>query len=478
MEIEYYEMSENGKIFLKEMQKDRTSMEASVIRALRQYENKYNREFFKFKQEEMEDCLKKIYSKTSEETIRIYSDTHIRYLKWLEKKYNYKMSFSYKKLIDSIAEEIKENIEVKFLDRNDFFNSLKEYKDTRGSLILGLLFEGVGVDTYNTETMNLKIYDIKDNKLSLVGGRHVIVPNDIIEIIDKSLFMKEKRFKENDYLIQGQKNLNRDKSQILRDYIRKFQKYNNDYTPRNIKQTGKCFYLNLLEKKNGELKTEDYFRIIYKYDSGESNRSIYKLKDLYKRYKNDITINKDYNIKDFKKVLEDIDSININQESIGNISSNKSKSDGSESYDKYLLEEISTIIEEGEKIQSPKYRNEYIKGRVGQGKFREKLIFKHGYKCAICSINNKQLLIASHIKEFCECKNNEHIDEYNGLLLCANHDKLFDKHFISFDEQGKILVSKDICLEDYSKLNIDENIIIDKKNFKEEYMMIHRNKLR
>ena len=95
----------------------------------------------------------------------------------------------------------------------------------------------------------------------------------------------------------------------------------------------------------------------------------------------------------------------------------------------------------------------------------------------ICGISNEELLIASHIKEFCHCEPGEHIDSKNGLLLCANHDKLFDKHLISFNKEGDILISNKIKLDDYTKLQINKQIKIDKEYFDEKYMMIHRSKL-
>ncbi|MBW9169758.1 HNH endonuclease [Clostridium estertheticum] len=121
-----------------------------------------------------------------------------------------------------------------------------------------------------------------------------------------------------------------------------------------------------------------------------------------------------------------------------------------------------------------KYRNEYIKVRIGQSKFREALIKKHGCKCAICKMNIKELLIASHIKEYSKCEKNEHIDVQNGLLLCPNHDKLFDRHLISFLNNGKIIISEKINLYNYKILKLDDKFLLDTKLFKEEFMKFHR----
>ena len=64
----------------------------------------------------------------------------------------------------------------------------------------------------------------------------------------------------------------------------------------------------------------------------------------------------------------------------------------------------------------------------------------------------------------------------NTLLLCETHDKLFDRHYISFDINGKIMISENIRKEDYKKLNINENIGIKLNEKKEKYMKEHRKK--
>lgn len=131
------------------------------------------------------------------------------------------------------------------------------------------------------------------------------------------------------------------------------------------------------------------------------------------------------------------------------------------------------IIKESDEISS-KYRDEYIKIRIGQSKFREALIEKHGCKCAICGLNIKELLIASHIKEYSKCEKNEHLDLKNGLLLCANHDKLFDKHLISFLSNGQIIICPNVERYNCIKLNMNERIPIYKDSFKEEFMKLNR----
>ncbi|WP_252214665.1 HNH endonuclease [Clostridium sp. VAP41] len=145
-------------------------------------------------------------------------------------------------------------------------------------------------------------------------------------------------------------------------------------------------------------------------------------------------------------------------------------------YMKDIYEELKSIEFDSSNIEE-KYREGFIKTRIGQGKFREALIKKYGCECSVCGLNIKELLIASHIKEYSNCIDNEHIDLHNGLLLCANHDKLFDKHLISFDNKGKIVISSSIDSDNYDKLNINKSTAIDARLFKEEYMNYHRGKL-
>ena len=45
-------------------------------------------------------------------------------------------------------------------------------------------------------------------------------------------------------------------------------------------------------------------------------------------------------------------------------------------------------------------------------------------------------------REWCKCKtHSESISKYNGFLLTPNLDRLFDGGYISFDDDGKLLIS-------------------------------------
>lgn len=58
-------------------------------------------------------------------------------------------------------------------------------------------------------------------------------------------------------------------------------------------------------------------------------------------------------------------------------------------------------------------------------------------------IQDRRFLIASHIKPWKDCSNQERLDGNNGLLLSPHIDKLFDSGWISFSDEGKVLISDD-----------------------------------
>jgi hypothetical protein len=150
------------------------------------------------------------------------------------------------------------------------------------------------------------------------------------------------------------------------------------------------------------------------------------------------------------------------------------------SSDDNLQREIERILEEMEKIRDNFLQEDYwsiTKSRIGQSYFRDALIQNNSCKCVLCDIKTKEALVASHIKEFSECQDDERYDCFNGLLLCANHDKLFDKHLISFDENGYIMISRRLSKEKVKSFNLDPNICIQPQViYNDSYMDFHRKK--
>ena len=122
---------------------------------------------------------------------------------------------------------------------------------------------------------------------------------------------------------------------------------------------------------------------------------------------------------------------------------------------------------------TPTERDTLIKARICQGKFRKDLLNRDN-ACRICKIRNEKLLIASHIKPWAKSEDKERKDPENGLLLCVMHDALFDKHLITFDEEGKILISGSIKKDDFRLLNVETNIQLNLSPQMNAYMAEHR----
>lgn len=115
------------------------------------------------------------------------------------------------------------------------------------------------------------------------------------------------------------------------------------------------------------------------------------------------------------------------------------------------------------------------KRRIGQGRYRRDVIRLWDGKCAITSSTIQELLIASHIVPWKDSNSIEKTDEQNSVLLSALYDKLFDKYLISFDDNGKILVSRSINIKEKAALSITGAEVIDIKSDKMlSYLRKHR----
>jgi len=99
-------------------------------------------------------------------------------------------------------------------------------------------------------------------------------------------------------------------------------------------------------------------------------------------------------------------------------------------------------------------RKGLVTSRVGQGAYRKRIIHRWEYKCAVTGFDKLDVLIASHIVPWKDSNDNEKLDVNNGLLLSPTYDALFDRHFISFEDSGKIILSDIIELQAFEKIGV------------------------
>ncbi len=100
-----------------------------------------------------------------------------------------------------------------------------------------------------------------------------------------------------------------------------------------------------------------------------------------------------------------------------------------------------------------------------QAFFKDTLFHEFDHSCALCGIDIAAMLVASHIKPFRDCAHiYETIDHNNGLLLCRNHDFLFDQGYITFTADGTIRISRS-CLNQscFDAFRLRHDFHIDKK---------------
>ncbi len=89
------------------------------------------------------------------------------------------------------------------------------------------------------------------------------------------------------------------------------------------------------------------------------------------------------------------------------------------------------------------------KRRVGQDIFRAILLDIYDSKCCLTGLEIPEVLRASHIIPWSECKDETRLDPANGLCLSATYDAAFDRHLISFDEDYRLILSP-MLKEEYS----------------------------
>lgn len=129
--------------------------------------------------------------------------------------------------------------------------------------------------------------------------------------------------------------------------------------------------------------------------------------------------------------------------------------------------------------KKPNYteRRGLVTSRVGQGYYRQEIIKKWNSKCSLTGSTLKDVLISSHIKGWSECNDTERLDPDNGILLSPNVDSLFDKHLISFNDNGSMILSERISNSELEVLGLKSDMVIDVTDGMKPYLKFHRSRL-
>ncbi|HAC16790.1 MAG TPA: HNH endonuclease [Bacteroidetes bacterium] len=119
-------------------------------------------------------------------------------------------------------------------------------------------------------------------------------------------------------------------------------------------------------------------------------------------------------------------------------------------------------------------KQQIVKSRRGQGVYRTNLE-RIENSCRITGVSAKEYLRASHIKPWRDSSNHERLDGYNGLLLAPHIDFLFDKGYISFSDDGMLLISEKANKDVLSQWGISSSVSVgDFYDKQKEYLAYHR----
>ncbi len=114
--------------------------------------------------------------------------------------------------------------------------------------------------------------------------------------------------------------------------------------------------------------------------------------------------------------------------------------------------------------------------RVGQGLFRNALLDFWQGQCCVTGLDVPELLRASHIRPWAKCETDEQrLDVFNGLLLAPHLDALFDGGWVSFTDEGQLLISDLLPVSARVHLGVAHDLAI--RNIKPahtKYLGFHR----
>ena len=140
------------------------------------------------------------------------------------------------------------------------------------------------------------------------------------------------------------------------------------------------------------------------------------------------------------------------------------------------LDDLNFTSEEREIVSAPDLgetvKATLVMARRGQGVFRDRVSVLES-SCRITGVSFEKLLIASHIKPWKLSTNAERLDGNNGLFLSPHVDRLFDSGFISFTQNGDLLVSEMLDDDVLPKWGIDPKKRYGRFNADQSYFLAH-----
>jgi hypothetical protein len=108
-----------------------------------------------------------------------------------------------------------------------------------------------------------------------------------------------------------------------------------------------------------------------------------------------------------------------------------------------LAEDIAEQVVQQRTDIGPAQKALLLKARYGQGVYRENLESVE-HACRVTGVLDRRHLRASHIKPWHACDDGDKLNGSNGLLLSPHLAHLFARGYISFTDEGDLLVSREL----------------------------------
>jgi predicted restriction endonuclease len=130
-------------------------------------------------------------------------------------------------------------------------------------------------------------------------------------------------------------------------------------------------------------------------------------------------------------------------------------------WEEHLRQEVEADITIGD-TEKP----QIVLARRGQGIFKEN-VSKLEKRCRITGVERLEHPRASHIRPWRDSDSRGRLDGENGLLPTPSIDHLFDRGFISFEDNGRLLMSRVAHAESLRRMGIETGTAFNVGGFSE-----------
>lgn len=141
-----------------------------------------------------------------------------------------------------------------------------------------------------------------------------------------------------------------------------------------------------------------------------------------------------------------------------------------------ILEDVETLRIDADRTLRSTEKDALVKARIGQGVFKRNVATIERY-CRITKVDRIEHLIASHTKPWYKSSNDERLNGNNGFLLTPTADHLFGGGFITFENDGTLVLSPVAHVESLKKMGVRSDEKVNVGSFTDgqrEFLDFHR----